>query len=88
MKIQIRQPVTLNTIQLQEKIQFGQRVISFEVKVGTNANDAIKVFEGTTIGRKRIIQFPTQTANYFEINIIATKATPLLLPAAGFLIKN
>ena len=88
MKIHSKQPVKLNTIQLKEKIQFGQRVISFEVKAGSNAIDAVKIFEGTTIGHKRIIQFPVITANYFEINILSTKAIPLLLPAAGFLIKN
>ncbi|MCX6203221.1 MAG: alpha-L-fucosidase [Bacteroidetes bacterium] len=88
MKIHSKQPVKLNTIQLKEKIQFGQRVISFEVKAGSNAIDAVKIFEGTTIGHKRIIQFPVITANYFEINILSTKASPLLLPAAGFLIKN
>ena len=88
MKIHIKQPVKLNAIQLKEKIEFGQRVISFEVKAGSNAQDAVKIFEGTTIGHKRIIQFPTTTANYFEINILSTKATPLLFPASGYLIKN
>jgi len=86
--MRIAQPVKLNTIQLKEKIEFGQRVISFEVKAGSNAADAIKIFEGTTIGHKRIIQFPTITANYFEINILSTKATPLLFPASGYLIKK
>ena len=88
MKIHIKQPVKLNAIQLKEKIEFGQRVISFEVKAGSNAQDAVKIFEGTTIGHKRIIQFPTTTANYFEINILSTKAPPLLFPASGYLIKN
>lgn len=88
MKIHIKQPVKLNAIQLKEKIEFGQRVISFEVKAGSNAQDAVKIFEGTTIGHKRIIQFPTTTANFFEINILSTKATPLLFPASGYLIKN
>ena len=88
MKIHIKQPVKLNAIQLKEKIEFGQRVISFEVKAGSNAQDAVKIFEGTTIGHKRIIQFPTTTANYFEINILSTKATPILFPASGYLIKN
>ncbi|MCX6212772.1 MAG: alpha-L-fucosidase [Bacteroidetes bacterium] len=88
MKIHIAQPVKLNTIQLKEKIEFGQRVISFEVKAGTNAQDAVKIFEGTTIGHKRIIQFPTTTANYFEINILSTKASALLFPASGYLIKK
>jgi alpha-L-fucosidase len=88
MKIHIKQSVKLNAIQLKEKIEFGQRVISFEVKAGSNAQDAVKIFEGTTIGHKRIIQFPTTTANYFEINILSTKATPLLFPASGYLIKN
>ena len=88
MKIHIAQPVKLNAIQLKEKIEFGQRVISFEVKAGSNAQDAVKIFEGTTIGHKRIIQFPTTTANYFEINILSTKASALLFPASGYLIKK
>ena len=86
--ITLSKPASLNCIQLQENIAFGQRVISFELKAGENKNSLATIFKGTTIGRKRIVQFATQTIKCIEIAITETKATPLLLPIKGYLIQN
>ena len=60
-------PVTINSIQLQEQIKFGQRVIRFEIYTGDNEADMKKIAGSTTIGRKKIIQFPTTTAKCFKV---------------------
>ena len=81
-------PVTINSIQLQEQIKFGQRVIRFEIYAGDKEADMKKIAGSTTIGRKKIIQFPTTTAKCFKVKIIETKATPIMGAVAGYFIKN
>jgi len=80
--------VTINTIQLQEQIKFGQRVIRFEIYAGDKEADMKKIAGSTTIGRKKIIQFPTTTAKCFKVKIIETKASPIMGAMAGYFIKN
>ena len=86
--INLTTPVTINSIQLQEQIKFGQRVIRFEIYAGDKEADMKKIAESTTIGRKKIIQFPTTTAKCFKVKIIETKATPIMGAVAGYFIKN
>lgn len=81
-------PVTINSIQLQEQIKFGQRVIRFEIYAGDKEQDLKKIAASTTVGRKKIIQFPTTTAKYFKVKIIETKANPIMGAVAGYFIKN
>ena len=81
-------PVTINSIQLQEQIKFGQRVIRFEIYAGDKEADMKKIAGSTTIGRKKIIQFPTTTAKCFKVKIIETKANPIMGAVAGYFIKN
>jgi len=80
--------VTINSIQLQEQIKFGQRVIRFEIYAGDNEADMKKIAGSSTIGRKKIIQFPTTTAKCFKVKIIETKASPIMGAVAGYFIKN
>jgi alpha-L-fucosidase len=80
--------VSINSIQLQEQIKFGQRVIRFEIYAGDNEADMKKIAGSTTIGRKKIVQFPTTTAKCFKVKIIETKASPIMGAVAGYFIKN
>ncbi len=86
-EIKTNEDIIINTIQLQEQIKFGQRVIQFEIYAADNAKDLKKIASSTTIGRKKIIQFPTQKAKYFKIKITATKASPIMGNVAGYFIK-
>ena len=88
MAICVAAPVTINSIQLQEQIKFGQRVIRFEILAGDKEADMKKIAGSTTIGRKKIIQFPTTTAKCFKVKIIETKASPIMGAVAGYFIKN
>ena len=81
-------PVTINSIQLQEQIKFGQRVIRFEIYAGDKEADMKKIAASTTIGRKKIIQFPSVTAKHFKVKITETKASPLMGAVSGYLISN
>ena len=86
--IYLTTPVSINSIQLQEQIKFGQRVIRFEIYAGDKEADMKKIAGSTTIGRKKIIQFPTTTAKCFKVKIIETKASPIMGAVAGYFIKN
>ena len=86
--IYLTTPVSINSIQLQEQIKFGQRVIRFEIYAGDKEADMKKIAGSTTIGRKKIIQFPTTTAKCFKVKIMETKASPLMGAVAGYFIKN
>ena len=88
MDICLTTTVSINSIQLQEQIKFGQRVIRFEIYAGDKEADMKKIAGSTTIGRKKIIQFPTTTAKCFKVKIIETKATPIMGVVAGYFIKN
>ena len=88
MEICLTQAATFNTLQLQEQIKYGQRVISFEIQAGENENSLKKIASSTTIGRKKIIQFPTVTAKCIKVKITAAKATPVMGAIAAYLIKE
>lgn len=88
MEICVAKPVTINSIQLQEQIKFGQRVIRFEIYAGDKEQDLKKIAASTTIGRKKIIQFPSVTAKCFKVKIIEAKTSPVMGAVAGYLINN
>ncbi len=60
-------PTTFNCVDLREKIELGQRVQSFEVEAKINGKWQ-KLAEGTTIGARRLVRFPTVTATGVRIN--------------------
>lgn len=70
---------TLNCIVIQEYIPLGQRIAKFSVEAW---NDETKAWEqlasATTIGYKRIIQFPEVTTNKIRLNIEEALACPIL----------
>lgn len=70
-------PQTFNTISLEEFIEYGQRVAGFTVEVW-NGEKFVEVTKGTTIGKKRILQFPQQTSSKIRLNITQSKANPVL----------
>jgi len=86
-------PTKLNAVVLQELIEHGQRVKSFAIEAKDNANgNFVKIFDGTTIGRKKIATFEPITTTSIKITITDAKAEVLLKPSAahdfGFEVKN
>ena len=74
----------INAIVLKEDISKGQRVVKFEVSGGNNLEYFTKITEGTTIGHKRILTFPTQKLKYIRIKVLEAKADPLISSLEGF----
>jgi alpha-L-fucosidase len=89
-----KKPTKLNAVVLQELIEHGQRVKSFtiEAKEESATGNFVKIFDGTTIGRKKIATFNPITTTSIKITITDAKAAVYLKPTTaydfGFEIKN
>ncbi len=83
--VELKQTKKINTIVLEEMIQYGQRVKTFTIEV-YDGHDYQRVFSGTTIGRKKIAQFKDCETNKIRITIGNAKAAPVLREISGFLI--
>lgn len=70
-------PQTFDCMMLQEQIALGQRVESFVIEVWNGKEWAI-VAEGTSIGHKRLLRFPTMTSNKVRVNIAKASACPVI----------
>ncbi len=87
-EVHLDKPVPFNSIMLKEKISFGQRVVKFEISGGNDLKQFQPITQGTTIGHKRIIQFPTQNIRYIRVKFAEYKAKPILSDISGYLISN
>lgn len=76
-EIEMDQEKEFNTILLQEYIEAGQRIEEFTVEVWDDTK-YVPLTSGTTVGYKRILQFPRQTASRIRINILKSKASPVI----------
>lgn len=66
-------PAVVNTVVIEENISKGQQIESFEVLA--HVGDLwLKVAEGTTVGRKRIIVFPDTEADGIKINVLSARS--------------
>ena len=78
-------PVSINSLVLEEMIDYGQRVFSFSIE----SFDGVKyqpVYTGTTIGRKKIAVFPVQNSRQLRITIHQSKAPVVLRSISGYLL--
>lgn len=75
--LDLGKPTAINRFLVQEYIRLGQRVESFMVEAMVNGQWQA-VANGTTIGYKRILKFPTVNAEKVRITIRGAKACPLL----------
>jgi len=70
-------PTEFNRFLVQEDIRFGQRVKEFTLEAFSE-NEWKQIAAQTTIGRKRILRFPNVTASQLRLNIIDSKACPVI----------
>lgn len=90
--IDFGKPTTFNRFMTCEYIQLGQRVKDFKLEVFVNGTwEPLKDIYAergdgmTTVGRKRIICFPTVTASKLRFTIVDSKACPLISRLGVFL---
>ena len=75
--IELKKPVVFNRFLVQEAIRLGQRVKAFTVEAMINGNWK-EVSRGTTIGYKRILRFPSVTAQRIRFNVTDSKSNPVI----------
>lgn len=68
---------TFNVLMLQENIRIGQRVEKFVLDYWTSG-EWKTVTEGTTIGYKRLLEFPTITTTKVRLRILSARLQPAL----------
>ncbi len=86
-KIDLHQSQKINCIVLNEDIASGQKIKSFTVQFMSD-NKIVNELNGNTVGKKRILTFPSMNINSFIIKINESKATPLLDNIAAYLIDE
>ena len=72
-EIHLDNPALLNTFMIQEYLPMGQRVKSFYFEVFSDGNWE-KIYEGSTIGNKRLIRFETQNIEKARFTVNDKKA--------------
>jgi alpha-L-fucosidase len=77
----------INCIVLKEDIATGQKIKSFTVQL-MSGNNVANELHGNTVGKKRILTFPSTEADSIIIRINEAKATPLLSDISGYLIDE
>lgn len=68
---------TFNVLALQENIRKGQRIEKFVLEYWDN-NEWKKATEGTTVGYKRLLQFPQVTAKKVRLHILSSRLNAYL----------
>jgi alpha-L-fucosidase len=76
-EIEMETAQAFNTIVLEEYIELGQRVAGFTIEAW-DGSQYKQIARGTTIGKKRIVQFEALTSSRIRINITESKAAPVL----------
>jgi alpha-L-fucosidase len=75
---------TFDRVLLREQIALGQRVQSWSLEVRIDGEWS-QLFEGTTIGNKRIAVFETVTGDAVRLNILESLACPTIEAVGVFL---
>lgn len=75
--LNLQKEQTFNRLMLQENILEGQRVEQFRVEAWVDGHWD-RLTEGTTIGYKRLLRFPTVTADKIRLRIEQARMTPAI----------
>lgn len=85
-EFELEKAATMNVLLLQENIRIGQRVEKFVLEYWENG-EWKKATGGTTIGYKRLLEFPAITAKKLRLTIEAARLQPALAEIGLYLNK-
>lgn len=77
--IELAESTSIEYLVLQEQIRFSQRVESFQVWAEVKDGQKELIYEGTTVGYKKICQFDPISAKRIEIVFNACRITPTIM---------
>lgn len=78
------QPVTFNTVSLQEPILYGQRISKFRISAYEKGK-WVTVQDASTIGYKRLLQFPAVTALALRVDVLESVNMPAIAEIGVYL---
>ena len=76
LEISFPKPTEINHVILQEDLSMGQRVLAFSIEGMDEQEQWNEVYDGTSIGNKRICHFNPVTLKKIRVTFTNTKATP------------
>ena len=68
----------VNHVILQEDVSQGQRVKKYIIEGSTDGKQWKTIFQGTSIGNKKIDRFPTESLKKIRVRFVDTKAIPVI----------
>lgn len=86
--LEFNKPNKVNCIVLKEYLVDGQHCKKFSIYFMNKKHEVLKKIEGSTIGHKRIITFPTLDANIIEIRIDEQKGNTAISEIETYLIDE
>ena len=82
-----KKPLALNHVVMQEDLSKGQRVLSYIIE-GYVQNKWIKLYEGSSVGNKKIDYFSTVEVEKIRVRFLKFKATPQIRKFAVYNIQS
>ena len=85
--VQLPQPAKMNCIVFREAIWLGQTIRRFKI-VLYNGTKVIREIQGSSVGRKRIITFPTETVTSFRVYVADARGNDNISGVAAYLLAE
>ena len=85
--VQLQEPAEINCIILREAIHLGQSVSKFRILL-YNEKEVVGTLDGTTVGRKRILTFPTKKITAFRVYLDDRKGNDNISGIAAYKIEE
>jgi len=76
-EIKFDKKIEFDIVEISEYINYGQRIKTFDISIETSQGWK-KIFDGTTIGNRRLVRLETQETKSVRIRINESKAAPLI----------
>lgn len=87
-ELKLKQNKKVNCVVLNEDISKGQHCSKFKLLLFNSKDELVKEIYGTTIGKKRMITFPTVSINTIELTIEEQKSTTGISEIEAYLIDE
>ena len=86
--LNLPQPLEINHVLLQEDLTYGQRILAFTVEGIDEKGQTINLYEGSSVGHKRICCFSPVTVKKILVSFTNTKAKPKITNFAVYHIEG